>query len=138
MGEDKRVAVRKSTDCMVEVTWKSETDQKFFEQCRAIDVSDTGVAVECPEPIPVSSNVVIVAPDFQIASLAQVRHCHWNRSTYVLGLRFLAKTTTVQDDPRAPDHYEILRLSHMADPETIERVYRTLARRFHPDNQETG
>jgi hypothetical protein len=138
MPEDQRREERKSTDCMVELTWKSETDQKCFEQCRAIDVSASGVAVECPEPIPISSNVLIIAPDFQIASLAQVRHCKWNRSIYVLGLRFLAKTTTAQGDPRALDHYEILRLSQMADQETIERVYRTLARRFHPDNQETG
>jgi curved DNA-binding protein CbpA len=38
----------------------------------------------------------------------------------------------------APDHYEILRLSSGADNETIERVYRTLTKRFHPDNEKTG
>jgi curved DNA-binding protein CbpA len=38
----------------------------------------------------------------------------------------------------APDHYEILRLSASADYETIERVYRTLMKRFHPDNEQTG
>jgi len=36
------------------------------------------------------------------------------------------------------DHYEILRLGPQADEETIERVYRTLAGRFHPDNLSTG
>ncbi len=38
----------------------------------------------------------------------------------------------------APDHYEILRLSADAESDTIERVYRTLAKRFHPDNEKTG
>ena len=38
----------------------------------------------------------------------------------------------------APDHYEILRLSTSSDPDTIDRVYRTLAKRFHPDNEKTG
>jgi curved DNA-binding protein CbpA len=36
------------------------------------------------------------------------------------------------------DYYELLQISPNADPETIHRVYRLLAQRFHPDNQETG
>ena len=36
------------------------------------------------------------------------------------------------------DHYEFLQISHNADPDTIHRVYRFLAARFHPDNPETG
>jgi curved DNA-binding protein len=36
------------------------------------------------------------------------------------------------------DCYEILQVSHHADRETIERVYRLLARRYHPDNALTG
>jgi len=36
------------------------------------------------------------------------------------------------------DYYEILQLSQTADQETIERVYRLLARRYHPDNKKSG
>jgi curved DNA-binding protein CbpA len=36
------------------------------------------------------------------------------------------------------DYYELLQISPNAEPETIHRVYRLLAQRFHPDNQETG
>jgi curved DNA-binding protein len=36
------------------------------------------------------------------------------------------------------DYYKILQLSHGADQETIERVYRLLAKRYHPDNKDTG
>jgi curved DNA-binding protein CbpA len=36
------------------------------------------------------------------------------------------------------DHYEALQLSRNADRETVDRVYRILAKRYHPDNQETG
>jgi curved DNA-binding protein CbpA len=36
------------------------------------------------------------------------------------------------------DYYEILQISPNAEPETVHRVYRLLAQRFHPDNQETG
>ena len=36
------------------------------------------------------------------------------------------------------DHYEVLQISHRADLETIQRVYRHLAKRYHPDNPESG
>ena len=39
---------------------------------------------------------------------------------------------------KAIDYYEVLQVSSSADPETIHRVYRYLAQRFHPDNRETG
>jgi curved DNA-binding protein CbpA len=36
------------------------------------------------------------------------------------------------------DYYEFLQISSNADPDTIHRVYRFLAARFHPDNPESG
>ena len=36
------------------------------------------------------------------------------------------------------DYYDLLQVSTSADPETINRVFRLLAQRFHPDNQKTG
>jgi curved DNA-binding protein CbpA len=36
------------------------------------------------------------------------------------------------------DHYETMQLSVNAEPETVTRVYRLLAQRYHPDNQDTG
>src|SRR5579863_465045 len=40
--------------------------------------------------------------------------------------------------PMFVDFYEALQISPNADPDTIHRIYRILAQRFHPDNQETG
>lgn len=37
-----------------------------------------------------------------------------------------------------PDYYEVLQVSASAEPETVHRVYRLLAQRFHPDNAATG
>jgi curved DNA-binding protein len=42
------------------------------------------------------------------------------------------------DSSAARDYYEDLQISPNADPDTVQRVYRLLAQRFHPDNQETG
>lgn len=36
------------------------------------------------------------------------------------------------------DYYEVLQLGQNADVETIERVYRLFAKRFHPDNSVSG
>src|SRR5450759_3405740 len=36
------------------------------------------------------------------------------------------------------DYYEVLQISRKADIETIHRVYRMMATRFHPDNPITG
>jgi len=36
------------------------------------------------------------------------------------------------------DYYELLQLSSNADTDTIERVFRHLAKKFHPDNKDTG
>ncbi len=38
----------------------------------------------------------------------------------------------------AVNYYDLLQISPQAERETIERVYRLLAARYHPDNQETG
>jgi DnaJ-class molecular chaperone len=36
------------------------------------------------------------------------------------------------------DYYEVLQVNEGAEPETISRVYRIFAQRYHPDNRETG
>jgi len=139
VSRELRTEERKPADGLVELTWKSDGGEKRFEECRALDLSTGGVAVECPEAIPVFSKVIVWAPSFQVAALSEVRHCSWRQSIYVLGLKFVARTaTTADNDPRALDLYEILRLSPSADSERIEKVYKTLAKRLHPDNQTTG
>jgi curved DNA-binding protein CbpA len=47
-------------------------------------------------------------------------------------------STTKPDFDPSQDFYEILQISPNAEPETIHRVYRLLAQRYHPDNRETG
>ncbi len=37
-----------------------------------------------------------------------------------------------------PDYYEFLQISPSAEADTIHRIYRFLAARFHPDNRDTG
>ncbi|PYR74674.1 MAG: hypothetical protein DMF86_17760, partial [Acidobacteria bacterium] len=41
-------------------------------------------------------------------------------------------------EPKSNDYYEVLQVSANAELDTIHRVYRLLAQRFHPDNRESG
>ena len=59
----------------------------------------------------------------------------WRAGTFTLDLE-LAKPQ--EENVFDGDYYEILRVGPQADEDTIERVYRTLADRFHPDNPRTG
>jgi curved DNA-binding protein CbpA len=43
-----------------------------------------------------------------------------------------------QSDSIFIDYYELMQISSKAEPETIQRVYRILASRCHPDNPNTG
>lgn len=72
----------------------------------------------------------------------------WSRPTdqdsYRVGVQFAEplKLRRTQNEAlwkdQADDLYELLQISPNADFETIQRVYRLLAQRFHPDNQETS
>jgi len=42
------------------------------------------------------------------------------------------------DNLKPVDYYEVMQLSPNAEPDTVHRVYRLLAQRFHPDNTDTG
>jgi curved DNA-binding protein len=41
-------------------------------------------------------------------------------------------------EQKTEDYYDVLQISTNAEPETINRVYRLLAQRYHPDNQQSG
>jgi len=63
-----------------------------------------------------------------------------------VGVQFLEPVQRVSSEYAQPkakgdapaDYYEILQLGRNADTDTIHRVYRMLAQRYHPDNTESG
>jgi hypothetical protein len=71
-----------------------------------------------------------------------VRHCtRQEDSSYILGLELdeaAKKADSSSPTDGAVNYYEFLQINPKAQPETIRRVYRFLAGRFHPDNPETG
>ena len=128
-------------------------------KAQVLDANLTGLGVHTPQPLAPGSNVTLEghaidpAGDRSFSSPARITWCSPVRDggfragiclknpAAVWGDPNAARTETPVD-PRAantePDHYDSLQLSPKADPDTIHRVYRALAQRFHPDNRETG
>lgn len=89
-----------------------------------LDVIDGGYGVSLRTPLKPGSRVV-VGEHIE----AEVRWCvAKSDGTFRAGLERLGSL----------DCYEMMQLSRNADAETISRVYRLLASRYHPDNRETG
>ena len=113
------------------------------------DFSDEGMSVEVSDLLPVGAVVEIVG---EIEGLAHpqplrrrgaVERCSAEGGGFVAGLAFEpivdgSGRSRVLKEEEASDFYEVLQLSRNADPETIQRVFRILAKRYHPDNTETG
>jgi curved DNA-binding protein len=120
-----------------------------------VDTSDRGVCVEVMRLVPLGS-AVLVAGEFATLNgkrvLNSIGHVCWFRQqangNYRLGVGFDKIQAALTDDGGAnpmkdeaedlPDYYDILQISEMADAETLQRVYRLMAQRYHPDNRDSG
>jgi hypothetical protein len=119
---------------------------------RLVDCSEDGIGVETGVPLAVGSSVRVASPQGVNGRIgahkAHVRWCEPGRGgSFQSGLQFddaagqeakKEKETLPEADANPPDYYEILQLSPKADPDTIHRVFRALAQRYHPDNRESG
>lgn len=119
-------------------------------KARLVDASDWGVGIETSAPLEVGVEVAILGPAAMLRGLngkkqARVIHCRLrDEGAYRTGCAFEGEPQTKrrQAAPAAEtdieDYYEILQISPNADSETIQRVFRMLAQRYHPDNSDTG
>lgn len=115
-----------------------------------VDLSDGGMGVYLVAPLEIGSSVEARGRlrDGQGDGLVKlgVRWCvELPNGRFHAGLEFAdgGKSSgngnrEIAADPRALDCYEVLQVSPNADAETIDRVYRLLAQRYHPDNTRTG
>jgi curved DNA-binding protein len=115
------------------------------------DRSEHAIGVSLMKPMKPGSVIVLRgklgADKTEVQLRATVSWCReQSDGTFQAGLEFLdAKPDfstgggqPLPTDPDELDCYEVMQLSPNADAETIERVYRMLAQRYHPDNVDTG
>jgi DnaJ domain len=118
----------------------------FDKPVRVLDASKDGLGVELLAEIPKNSVVIVHGEAGNSFNLGKAR-ARVLRCVSLPGGRFKAGlayeksgASEVNSASAAPlaDYYEVMQVSPKADPETIHRVYRILAHRFHPDNADTG
>jgi hypothetical protein len=116
---------------------------------KLVDVSNSGLGVDTLMSLPPGSWVLVVAVGTNGAPTLEARvrvvYCRdLDNGGYRLGLCFdegvenpFSQTCRASSDDFV-DFYELMQLSPNADLDTIHRVYRMLAQRYHPDNADTG
>ena len=122
------------------ICWHDQNGLTRSAQARGIDLSRSGVRLHCPAELPVGASVFVQAEGGSPSGYGTVRHCTFGDSDCVVGLEFQEETKgafAVQPDDET-NYYEFLQISPKAEQATIQRVYRFLASRYHPDNPETG
>jgi DnaJ-domain-containing protein 1 len=121
-----------------------------------VDWSDTGMNLALVAPIKPGAVIMVRGKlgdeRIEISRRATITWCSEDpKGGYRAGIEFLdveskrsgenpnyGQQQTVAPEFQQSDYYEILQLSPNADGETIHRVYRLLAQRYHPDNADTG
>ncbi len=119
-----------------------------------LDITEDGFGVAVMTPLKPSSTVIVRGKLGKNRTDGQlkvgVRWCiDKPDGSFAAGLEFLDSDSTSAApageasapdivDPETLDYYEIMQLSPHADADTIARVFRILALRYHPDNIETG
>lgn len=137
---DKRKEQRRFTNAVIAVAWQDQRGQSRSVRARGLNVSKSGMRIESSEELPLDALVSLQAERHELNGKATVRNCTRRGSAYVVGLEFSEETKRSLRLPLvdAIDFYEVLQVSQNAEPETIHRVYRIMAARFHPDNPQTG
>ncbi len=113
---------------------------------KVVDTSDIAIGVEVPVALEENTFVLInghagVGSNGKIRARV-VRCVKLKDGSFSAGLTYEenhhAAEQPIGNSEPVLDFYEVLQVNPKADPETIHRVFRMLAQRFHPDNGETG
>jgi len=131
---------RRALNSTVAISWRDRQGNEKQIQMRAIDISESGLRLESTELVEVHSGVHVQAEQDGFMASAYVRHCTRRGAVAHIGLEFVAGTKKPfsQPEDNFVDYYELLQISPNAERETVHRVFRIMAARYHPDNSQTG
>ena len=70
----------------VRVSWEDQRGEARFAPARCIDVSESGMRLESPVPIPAGARVLLNAERIKLSGAATVRHVARYSGKYILGI----------------------------------------------------
>ena len=123
--------------------WLELTTGKWQKvPARVENFSQNGLGVLAPVELRVGQTVLVEGVPASVASgpgrpQGVVMWATPVEKLFRAGISFHAHATTNPPEQEL-DLYEFMQIHPKAEPETVHRVYRILAARYHPDNQETG
>src|SRR4051812_3057149 len=122
------------------ISWQGADGMTHSAEVQAVDASTSGIAIECPNEIPQETVVHMEDRGGPGIWNAVVRNCAAKDTYFLIGLESTdgAKAATEMPLPKDINYYEVLQVSENADSDTLHRVFRIMAGRFHPDNPNTG
>ena len=119
-----------------------------------VELTDDGCSIDLAQPVEVGLLGTFtgrLAEEGEHRVRARVTWCRLRTlKTHRIGVQFLEPVQRMSSEYAKPkaaggnssvapaDFYEVLQLGRNADTDTIHRVYRMLAQRYHPDNTESG
>ncbi len=140
-----RYEARQPKNGRYSLRWKSRDGKTHLAEGWGLDVSASGLGIESANPLKEGSILYVKAGDGSVEGNYEVAHCTSRGAKFHIGMEFredmkpeAEKTGETKRSAADADHYETLQISRKADMETIHRVFRIMAVRFHPDNPETG
>jgi curved DNA-binding protein CbpA len=134
------------------ISYRNKAGENQLMAARLLDLSESGMAIETGAALSIGSTISVVSSG-GAEGRARIANCTVIDSRrFRVGLEFdgandfYSKNRDKKErEANHPvntesfvDFYEVLQLSPNADPDTVHRVYRLMAQRFHPDNAETG
>jgi hypothetical protein len=136
--DPRRKEKRQAFDGVVTLSTSSDDSEQKFIRGRAVDFSKSGARIQTPDPLEIGAQVYLRADSFGLMGMAKVRYCQHRLAGYVVGLELENRGASLRAPDDFIDYYEVLQISPKADVETIHRVFRMQAARYHPDNKQTG
>jgi hypothetical protein len=145
--QDLREELRRPKSGTYSLTWRGPDGLTYSAEGRGVDLSVSGVGIECSRELKPGSLVYVQGRDGSVEGDGVVVHCTRRGLTYHIGLELReeeaeeetrSRPSASQPPDSEIDYYDVLQISPKAEMETIHRVFRIMALRFHPDNPQTG
>ena len=140
MRVNNRREPRKNTSAAYSISWPDQAGHMKSVEVQSLDLSNSGIGIICAVELPLGTSVYLESKNGPVRGHFTVRHCMPKDSSYCIGLEL--DKSAVTTNPTASgadfDYYEFLQISPKAEVPTIQRIYRFMAGRFHPDDPVTG
>ena len=147
-GQRRKTARKPSEPLVIRIELKDGLGRPYWITADLIDRSESGISVSLMTLLKAGSSIFVRGKlgddQTDIRLPVGVRWCEQKpNGMFRAGLEFLDESSRAAApgavfDPEVLDCYEVMQLSPNADFETVERVYRILAQRYHPDNTHSG